>query len=127
MSKLFILLLVALGVALYFPDSRAWLSERARPVVNPILRTATVSEMDKIVGDLNTHARENLGVYPEARGFQAWLDATYAGDGGLDSWGNAYELQDLRRDRRMQIRSWGPDRVRATEDDIIVEFRREGR
>lgn len=127
MSKFLILLLVALGVALYFPRSRAWLSERARPVVNPVLRTATLSEMDKIVGDLHTHARENLGVYPETRVFQTWLDATYAGDGGRDSWGTPYQLEDLRRDRRMQVRSWGPDRERATEDDILVEFRREGR
>lgn len=127
MSKLLILLLVALGVALYFPDSRAWVLEKARPVVNPVLRTATVSEMDKIKGDLNTHARENLGVYPSPRDFGTWLEQQYAGDGGRDSWGTPYQLEDVRRGNQLRIRSWGPDRVRATEDDILVDFPREGR
>lgn len=127
MSKLLLLLLVAFAAALYFPESRAWVFERAQPVVNPILRTATISEMESIVGDLHTHARENLGRYPDIRQFGAWIDDQSSGGGSRDSWETPYELEDLRRDGRMQIRSWGPDRQRATDDDILVEFQREGR
>lgn len=127
MTKLLLLLLVGLGVALYVPESRAWLFEKSRPVVNPMLRTATLSEMDKIVGDLHTHARENLGQYPGTRDFAAWLEANYSGGGTRDSWDTPYELEDLRRERRMQVRSWGPDRLRATDDDILIQFQREGR
>ena len=39
--KLILLLLVVIGAALYFPDSRAWVLHRAQPIVNPILTTAT--------------------------------------------------------------------------------------
>lgn len=127
MSKLFWLIVLGSAAALYFPESRAWVMDRAQPVVNPVLRTATVSEMEKIVGDLHTHARENLGRYPDVRDFGAWLESQYSGGGAEDSWHTSYQLEDLRRDNRMQVRSWGPDRLRGTEDDILVEFRREGR
>lgn len=125
--KLLLLLLVVLGAAVYFPESRAWILDHSRPVVNPILRTATESEMDKIVTDLKQHARENLGRMPDTRQFEAWLEATYAAGGSRDAWDSPYQLEDLRRDRRMRIRSWGPDRLRGTDDDLVVEFQREGR
>ena len=125
--KLFLLLLVVIGAALYFPDSRAWVLDRAQPVVNPMLTTATHSEMDRIVDDLRQYSRENFGRCPDARQFPVWLDDQYSGGGGRDSWDTPYQLEDLRRDNRMQLRSWGPDRQRGTDDDILVEFRREGR
>lgn len=125
--KLFLLLLVALGLALYFPESRVWVLERAAPVVNPVLRTATQSEMDKIVTAMQQHARENFGRYPDTKSFPAWLEGKYSGGGARDSWGNTYELEDLRRERKMRIRSWGPDGLRDTGDDMFTEFNREGR
>jgi hypothetical protein len=125
--KYFLLLIVVVGAAFYFPDSRAWIVERAQPVVNPMLRTATQSEMDKIQTDLQQFARENLGRYPDSRQFLTWLEDTYSGGGSRDSWGTPYQLEDLRRDRRMQIRSWGPDRIRDTGDDLLLAFQREGR
>ncbi len=125
--KIFVLLLVGLGVALYFPNSRAWVLENAAPVVNPILRTATQSEMDKIVTAMQQHARENFGRYPDTKSFQAWLEGKYSGGGSRDSWGNTYELEDMRREQKMRIRSWGPDGLRDTGDDMFTEFRREGR
>jgi hypothetical protein len=125
--KLILLLLVVIGAALYFPDSRAWVLHRAQPIVNPILTTATHSEMEKIVDDLRQYSRENLGRFPDTRQFQVWLEDQYAVGGSRDSWDTPYQLEDLRRDRRMQIRSWGPDRLRGTDDDILLEFQREGR
>ena len=125
--KLFLLLLLVIGAALYFPDSRAWIFDKAQPVVNPILITATESEMDKIVSDLQQYARENLGRMPDPGQFSAWLEDTYAGGGSRDSWDTPYQLEDMRRDRRMRVRSWGPDRLRGTDDDILLEFQREGR
>jgi hypothetical protein len=125
--KLLLLLAAAIAAALYFPDSRAWVLDRAQPVVNPILRTATVSEMDKIVTDLQQYSRENFGRLPDTRQFQAWLEGQYNMGGSRDSWDTPYQLEDLRRNRRMQIRSWGPDRLRGTDDDILVAFVREGR
>ncbi len=127
MFKLIIVLLVVLGVALYFPRSRAWVLDHAQPVVNPILRTATQSEMEKIVGDLQQHARENFGRYPDRKQFTSWLEDQYSGGGSRDSWDTLYELEDLRRERNMQIRSYGPDQLRDTPDDILVVFKREGR
>ena len=125
--KLFLALLLALGAALYFPDSRAWVLEKAKPVVDPMLSTATQSEMDKIVTAMQQHARENFGRYPDAKQFPVWIEDQLRGGASKDSWGTLYELEDLPRDRQMQIRSWGPDRLRDTGDDIMNTFRREGR
>ena len=61
--KLFLVLLLALGAALYFPDSRAWVLDKAKPVVDPMLRTATQSEMDKIVTAMQHH---DIDIRPEA-------------------------------------------------------------
>ena len=80
-----------------------------------------------IVNDLQQYSRENLGRFPDTRQFQEWLESQYAAGGSVDSWDTPYQLEDLRRNRRMQIRSWGPDRERGTDDDIIVVFQREGR
>mgnify|MGYP001824728648 CR=1 FL=1 len=125
--KLILLLLVVICAALYFPEPRAWVIDRAQPVLNPILTTATHSEMERIVEDLGQYSRENFGRFPDTRQFPLWLEDQYTGGGSRDSWDTPYQLEDLRRDRRMRLRSWGPDRLRGTDDDIFVDFQREGR
>lgn len=117
MGKLFLLILVALGVALYVPSSRAVILEKAKPVIDPYLVMATTSEMEKIVQDLILYQNENFGRLPERRDFPAWMERKYAGNATVDSWGMDYEYL-LTRDSLM-LRSFGPDKVRASEDDIV--------
>jgi len=117
MGKIFVGLLVILGVALYVDSSRAVILEKAKPVLDPYFVMATKSEMDKIATELLLYERENFGRLPERRAFPEWLDAQYAGGATVDSWGSPYEYT-LARDSFF-LRSPGPDKLQATDDDIV--------
>ena len=118
MSRLILLVLLGIVAAFYFPDSRAMLLEKGAPVIDPILGMQTSSEMDKIANDLMAYRRENFGRLPGRRQFPTWIEDQYSGGGSRDAWGSAYEYQLRRRD--FELRSYGPDRIRSTEDDIVV-------
>lgn len=118
MFRLFLLIIFGLVAAMYFPDSRAMLLDKGAPVINPFLSMATNSEMDRVANDLLAYRRENFGRLPDRRQFPTWLDDQYSGGANRDSWGNAYEYLPGRRD--FQLRSYGPDRIRSTEDDLVV-------
>ena len=117
MGKLFLVLLLALGVALYVPSSRAVIFEKAKPVIDPYLVMATRSEMEKVMQDLLLHERDNFGRLPDRRDFDDWMDRKYTGGASLDSWGTHYEYSFTRDS--IFLRSFGPDRTRASEDDIV--------
>ncbi len=117
MFKLILFLLVALAAALYFPSSRAVVTRYAGPALNPAFRLATKAEMEKISRDLQTYERETLGKMPEPREFPRWLEGRYNGDATRDSWGNTYVLV-LRR-HAFDVVSYGPDKKRGTDDDIV--------
>jgi hypothetical protein len=124
MGKVILFLIAALAAALYFDGSRTWLFERGKPFLDPYFVMATRSEMDQIAQDLQLFERENFGRLPERRTFDGWLERQYSGGAGMDSWGNAYEYT-LARDS-FHIRSPGPDKLRATEDDIVESRPRTG-
>jgi hypothetical protein len=113
----FLGLVLALGVALYVDSTRAVILERAGPLLDPYFVMATESEMRKVAEDLQLYERENFGRLPDRKSFPAWVDRQYAGGAGVDSWGSAYEYT-LARDSFF-LRSPGPDRLRATDDDIV--------
>ena len=118
MSRLILLVILGIVAAFCFPDSRAMLMDKGAPVINPFLRMATGSEMDKVASDLMNYRMENFGRLPGRRQFPTWLDDQYSGGANRDSWGNAYEYTLRRRD--FELRSYGPDRIRGTGDDIVV-------
>jgi hypothetical protein len=124
MGKIFLVLVVALAAALYFDGSRAWLFERGKPLLDPYFVMATRSEMEKIAQDLQIHERENFGRLPDRRSFEGWLDRQYAGGAAVDSWGSHYEYT-LGRDS-FYLTSPGPDKLRATDDDIVEARHRTG-
>jgi hypothetical protein len=116
MFKLFLVLIVAIAAALYFPRSRAVVIRYGAPVLNPAFRMATKSEMGKISRDVQVFERET-GRLPDTNNFPRWLEGRYAGDAGQDSWGNTYVL--VVRERSFDILSLGPDGSRGTPDDIV--------
>lgn len=120
MGRLLLLLVVALGVALYLPDSRAFLVERASPLANPAYRWMSHQQMNQIVEDLELHLGSG-GRLPLARGeFDAWLDRRYRQDRSRrDAWGTRYELRS--RGDRFEVLSAGPDRTFGTDDDLVRE------
>ncbi|UCC26186.1 MAG: hypothetical protein JSU98_03590 [Gemmatimonadales bacterium] len=117
MGKIVLFLLVVLAAALYFDGSRSWMFEKGKPLIDPYFVMATQSEMEKIAQDLQMYERENFGRLPDRRSFDGWLERQYSGGAGVDSWGSPYEYT-LRRDS-FYLRSPGPDKLRATEDDIV--------
>jgi hypothetical protein len=120
LGRLFFLLLLVLGVGLYLPDSRALLSEWARPAIEPGYRWMTQQEMDRIAAD--------FGVYMTGRGteplrrteFDSWLDERYPRPRSrVDSWGTPYTAEVTRTG--FTIRSAGPDLAPRTADDLLAE------
>jgi len=118
MGRLFLLLLVAFGIALYVPESRAAITEAAHPLANPAYRWMSHQQMSQIVDDLeivvNTGAR-----LPTARGeFDGWLDRRYRQPRSReDAWGTRYQLRV--RGNTFEVLSAGPDRVFGTDDDLV--------
>jgi hypothetical protein len=118
MGRLFLLLLVAFGIALYVPASRAAIAEAAHPLANPAYRWMSHQQMNQIVDDLevvlNTGAR-----LPVARGeFDAWLDRRYRQPRSReDAWGTRYQLRV--RGNTFEVVSAGPDGTFGTDDDLV--------
>lgn len=118
-GKLLLVALIALGVAMYMPDSRTWILERAEPALTPVFRWQTNSELEKIARDLQMYERENMGRLPAEGLFLRWLENRYQGDDPTtDSWGNTYSL--LARSDSFRVVSYGPDGVQGTPDDLTV-------
>lgn len=118
MFKAILVLILALAVALYFPTSRAFLAEKAAPVVNPWLVRATENELRKIAAEMRRLEINNLGRIPDRRSLGSWIERNYAGDASIDPWGSPYEMRETRR--QVVLISLGPDRRRDTQDDIRV-------
>jgi hypothetical protein len=120
MGRIFLLLLVALGLGLYFPQSRARILETAAPLMNPAYRWMSHQEMNQIVEDLEIRLDSGDGL-PTARGaFDAWLESRYPQENPRrDAWGLRYQLQV--RGTTFQVISAGPDGVFGTDDDLVRE------
>jgi len=116
-GKLFLILVLGLGMALYFPRSRAVVLDVSRPVLNPVLVWQTKSELDKIVRELQALNREGRRLPEPGREFQAWMERSFQGGSLLDSWGSSYTLR-IWMDS-LAVVSPGPDLVVGTEDDIV--------
>ncbi len=115
MSRVVLMVIFGLSAAMYFPDSRQAIIDRAMPVLTPILRRAAVGEMDKIASELITYDRIGRPL-PSRREWLGWLDDNYTADGGIDPWGSIYQFRTW--PDSFVIVSFGPDKERNTEDDI---------
>ena len=120
LGRLFLLLLVVLGIGLYLPDSRALLLEWGRPAIEPGYRWVTQQELNRIAADFEVHM-SGRGVEPIGRGgFDAWLDDRYPRPRSkVDSWGTRYSVEVTRTG--FAVRSAGPDLAPRTADDLVVD------
>ena len=116
-KKIFLLLALALGVALYIPESRARIWEVVKPVTYPFLGWITQGELDRIATDLVDY-EDKYFKFPEAREFDEWMDERYA-DPNLtrDAWNTPYRLRAGSRTTYYVI-SAGPDQEFGTDDDL---------
>lgn len=118
MGRFFLLLVVALGVGLYFAESRARILDVAGPMANPAYRWMSHQQMTQIVSDLEVVLGTGVRL-PLARGeFDDWLDQRYRQlRSREDAWGTRYQLQS--RGESFDVISAGPDREFRTDDDLV--------
>jgi hypothetical protein len=118
MTRLVLLVILAVATWLYFPETRAMLLDVAQPIVLPVVRWGVEDEMAQIARNAVDHERLT-GELPGGTAWLGWLEYRYATDDlRTDPWGSTYQF-DSSKDSVWVI-SYGPDRTRATEDDFAV-------
>lgn len=118
MTRLFLLTIVALLTWSYFPETRAMLMDVAEPIVLPIMRWSASEEMSQVARNVVEYERLT-GQLPAGRGWLEWLDYRYSmEDMKRDPWGSVYQMEASRDS--VWIVSFGPDRVRGSDDDFRV-------
>lgn len=120
MGRLILILLVALGLGLTFPESREVILEHAQPLIDPGRRWMTSQELGQIVADLEVHQETRDGL-PLARGaFDEWMDGRYQQESSReDAWGTRYRLE--LRGESFRVIAAGPDGEFGTDDDMWRE------
>lgn len=118
MTRLVLLVLLAILTWLYFPETRSIVLDFAEPVVTPIVRWSTEEDMGQIARNVAEHERLT-GQLPAGAGWLPWLEYRYSdSDMWVDPWGSVYQLEATVDS--VWIVSFGPDRVRMTDDDFRV-------
>ncbi len=118
MTRLVLMIILALVTWYYFPETRAMLLDAAAPIVVPVIRWSTEEEMGQVARNVVDHERLT-GRLPAGPAWLDWLEYRYASDAARrDPWGSTYQLA-VTRDS-VWILSYGPDRTRETEDDFYV-------
>ena len=115
MGKLILLVIIGLGVGMYFPDSRAVLMEKGEPVLRPMLVWNTQREIEKIVLQVQQNEQIDLRL-PSRSEWVRWVGDHFSEDGSRDAWGNFYQYE-IQEDS-FAVVSAGPDLLGKTEDDI---------
>jgi hypothetical protein len=122
LNRLILLILLGLCVWYYFPETRSVLRDAAAPVLVPIATWSAQEEMSQIGRNVVEHERLT-GELPVGAAWLEWLDFRYAAeDFWTDPWGSVYQLEA--RADSVAIISFGPDRVRGTDDDVEALTRR---
>jgi len=123
MTRLILLVILALVTWYYFPETRALLMEVAEPIVLPIQRWQVRDEMAQVGRHVVDHERLT-GSVPAGREWLEWIAYRYPTDEiARDPWGSLYQLVVWADS--LGIVSIGPDRVRLTADDFQVVTPRE--
>ena len=118
MTKLILLIILALATWYYFPETRAILLDVTEPIVAPIIRWSTQDEMAQIGRNVVDYERLT-GELPVGPAWLGWLDFRYANaEVQTDPWGSIYQLAVV--SDSVWILSYGPDRIRDTNDDFQV-------
>ena len=122
MSRVVLMIILGISAAMYFPDSRQAIINRAMPVLTPILTRAANSEMRRISDELLTYDQGGREL-PSRRLWLKWLKENYPGEHSVDPWGGVYQYYPWADS--LALISYGPDKERGTEDDVrLVRMRR---
>ena len=125
MRKLILLIVLWFVVTYYFPDSRHWAKEITQPIWVPIVKWDTQEEMAQVGRDV-INWETLTGKLPDRREWLKWLDYKYHGNElTKDPWGSVYQLKVFADS--VAIWSYGPDRIRNSDDDFQVSQPRDRR
>jgi hypothetical protein len=116
-TRLILLIILGFVAALYFPDSRQAMYNRAMPVLEPMLIWNAEREIEELSRVVRREARETYQL-PETRSWQSWMTVNFSANATSDPWGKQYYYQAW--PDSFHIRSDGPDRMHQSEDDIGV-------
>ena len=116
MFKIIFFLLILLGAALYFPQTRPVVVDTIGPVINPVLTWQVKREMDRIVRELQSMNEQGSTLPVSGERFNRWMEREFFGGAKNDAWGVAYTLQIDRNE--FLVVSNGPDQEIGTPDDI---------
>jgi hypothetical protein len=118
-----LILLISLGfvTALYFPDSREMMIDKAMPVLQPMLFWNAEREIEELSRAVRREQRTTYRL-PPTRQWSAWLATNFMGDTATDPWGTTYSYQAW--PDSFAIRSDGPDGERGSHDDLRVVWHR---
>ena len=113
MGKLFLLLIVALGVGLAVPKTRVRI---ANPVLTWLYRELVPNRLEMIAAQLD-FVRKRGDQLPDSDDLARWIESNTTVP-PLDPWGNAYYLEKGRD--RFTVGSMAQDSVRGTDDDLTA-------
>lgn len=121
MSRLILMIIFGFVAALYFPDSRQMMIDKAMPVITPVLVWSAEREMEEITQAVRRYQRTTYKI-PTRRQWIPWLEERFLGDGALDPWGSMYSYRAWADS--FAIQSFGPDKQEGTADDLRISKRR---
>jgi hypothetical protein len=127
LGKIFLFLILILGAAFSFPQTRPVVLDMLGPVLNPMLTWQTRGEITQITRELQALHRTGQSLPARGEAFQLWMLRNFQGGSSLDAWGNTYSLS-LWTDS-VGVVSRGPDLEINTPDDIVetIPVRRQRR
>ncbi len=114
LGKIILLVVLALGISLAVPSTRAIVMEKAAPVMNGVKAKLVPSRLETMADQLEVRVSRGEG-FPSS--WESWLRREYSGV-PEDPWGSFYYLQVSRRS--FTVGSMGPDGVEGNEDDMTV-------
>ena len=114
LGKIFLVIVVVLGIAMAVPSTRTTLVEKASPILNGVKAKLVPNRLEAMADQLAVRVNRGEG-FPSS--WESWLQRDFSGD-PKDPWGNLYYLQSGRR--AFTVGSAGPDGVQGNEDDIKV-------
>lgn len=115
MGRLILVIIIGLAAGLYFPDTRAVILDKAKPVLRPWLEWQAQREMEQIAKAIQDMEEEQHKI-PDHREYLKFLESNFTADVKTDPWGSVYGYE-VKPDS-FAIVSDGPDKTSKTADDI---------
>lgn len=123
MTRLLLLIVLAVLTWLYFPETRAIVMDVAEPIVLPVMRWSMEEEMATVGRNVVDHERLT-GELPAGSAWLEWLQYRYvSAEARTDPWGTIYQIETSKD--TVWTLSYGPDRTRGTLDDFRVSTPRD--